>query len=452
MFRFVFACTLVLAGPAACLEAQTKARPNIVVFVFDDHGYHDSEPYGATDVRTPNLKRLADAGCRFTHAFVASPSCAPSRAAILTGLMPARNGAEANHAPPRDDVRKLPGFLRALGYRTAAFGKVAHYGQAGLYGFDTFDMKRFDAARIREFLATHDKKQPLCLFAGTHDPHVPWPEKTDYRPDAVKVPATHVDTAETRAFRGRYYAGVTRGDAWLGELYDLCREQLGPNTLFLYLSDHGAQWPFGKWNVYDAGIRIPLLAVWSGVIRPGTTSDAMISTVDLLPTFLELAGGSSPDGLDGKSFAKVLRGEASEHRDRIFATHTNDKDMNVYPCRCVRTRDWHYIRNLHPEWSHTTHIDMAKPQDGLGYWQSWETRARTAAAAAAIVKRYHERPAEELYDLRSDPNETHNLAADPAQRERVAATRDELDRWMRAQGDTGKVFGTPRPLTGTAGK
>src|SRR4051794_26399652 len=182
----------LLAGTLApCARAGAEApmpRPNIVVFISDDHGYLDSEPYGATDVQTPNMKRFADAGCRFTHAFVASPSCAPSRAAILTGLMPARNGAEANHAPPRDDVRKLPGFLRGLGYRTAAFGKVSHYGQAGLYGFDTFDMKRYDAARIREFLASHHRKPPLCLFAGTHDPHVPWPEKTDYQPAELKVP------------------------------------------------------------------------------------------------------------------------------------------------------------------------------------------------------------------------------------------------------------------------
>src|SRR5262245_33604845 len=112
----------VLAPFAPPLAAQTS-KPNLVVFLPDDHGYLDSEPDGAADVRTPNLKKLAAAGCTFTGMFVASPSCAPSRAALLTGLMPARNGAEANHAKPRPAVKKLPAYLQALGYEVAAFGK-----------------------------------------------------------------------------------------------------------------------------------------------------------------------------------------------------------------------------------------------------------------------------------------------------------------------------------------
>src|SRR5262245_45662953 len=134
--RFLFAWLSVCALGATPAVADEKpkplAKPNLVVFLSDDHGYLDSSVYGAADVRTPNMARLAKAGVTFTHMFVASPSCAPSRAALLTGLMPARNGAEANHSKPRAEVKKLPAYLQALGYEVAAFGKVAHYGQAGL--------------------------------------------------------------------------------------------------------------------------------------------------------------------------------------------------------------------------------------------------------------------------------------------------------------------------------
>lgn len=435
---------------AACLltapGVNADTQPNLVVLLSDDHGQLDSEPYGARDVRTPNLKRFAAAGCTFTHAFTASPSCAPSRAALLTGLMPARNGAEANHTRPGNDIRKLPAYLKELGYETAAFGKVAHYKHAPLYGFDTADEGRYDAKAVGEFLARRDARKPLCLLVGTHDPHVPWPENDGYDPRALTLPPTHVDTPQTRAFRARYYTAVSRADAWFGDLYDLTRGKLGPNTLTLYLSDHGAQWPFGKWNLYDAGTRVPFIAVWPKVVQPGATSDALVSLIDVLPTLVDVAGGTPPKGLDGRSFAAVLRGEKKGHRDRLFATHTGDGDWNVYPCRSVRTRGFKYVRNLHPEYAHTTHIDRAKPQDGVGYWKSWEAAARTDPAAAAVVRRYRERPREELYDLSADPHELKNLAADPKHAERLAEFRTELDEWMKEQGDTGKVAGKPQPL------
>ena len=432
----------------ACADDPPPNRPNIVVLISDDHGYLDSTPYGATDVRTPNLQRFAGDGCRFTGMFVASPSCAPSRAALLTGLMPARNGAEANHSRPGPEIKRLPVSLKGLGYETAAFGKVAHYKQADLYGFDEVEQDRHDSDAVAEFLGRRDADRPLCLFVGTDDPHVPWPENDGYDPKSVTLPPTHVDTKATREYRTQYYAAVSRADAWLGAIYDLTRERLGPDTLFLYISDHGAQWPFAKWDLYDAGIRVPFLAVWPGVIEPGSTSDALLSAVDLTPTLIEVAGGTPPEGLDGRSFAAVLRGAKTDHRDRIFATTTNDGNMNVYPSRCVRTPEWKYILNLHPDWEHTSHIDRAKPRDGLGYWSTWVKRAETDPEAAALVKRYHERPPEELYDLTADPHELKNLAADPNEADRLREMRADLEGWMREQGDTGEVFGQPRPLDG----
>jgi arylsulfatase A-like enzyme len=439
--------------PAAGADTPRLARPNFVLFLADDHGYLDSTVYGATDVRTPNMQRLAREGMTFTHAFVASPSCAPSRAAILTSLMPARNGAEANHSYPRDGVRGLATHLKELNYEVVAFGKVAHVMKAAdskklteVFGFDGL-VPGQNLKNIEDFLAKRDPAKPLCLFVGTNDPHVPWPENSGYEPEKLKLPASQVDTPETRRQRAQYYTAVSRADERLGEVYALSRKHLKPEeTLFLYTSDHGAQWPFGKWNLYDAGIRVPLLAVWPGVIKPQSQSKALISSVDYLPTLLDLAGGKPPKEVDGRSFAPILRGKAETHREEIFATHSGDGDMNVYPCRCVRTRDFKYILNLHPEYIHSSHIDRALDRDGLKYWRTWEAAAQTDAKAARVVERYRQRPREELYDMNADPHELRNLAADPAMAERLAQMRQQVKEWMKTQGDRETVFGKPRLL------
>ena len=434
-------CSL-LGGVALAAE-----KPNLVVFLSDDHSRLDSSVYGATDIRTPNMQRLADAGLTFDRAFVASPSCAPSRAALLTGLMPARNKAEANHSKPLAELKKLPAYLKELGYEVAAFGKVSHYRHTVDYGFDHFAHDTFHDAKAipaaLEWLSNRTSTRPLCLFVGSNWPHVPWPETSEgYQAAEVTVPATHVVTPKGRQARSRYYAAVTRMDTELGQVYDAARQKLGENTIFMHSSDHGAQWPFAKWNCYDAGIRTPLIVAWPGKIKPGTRTDAMVSWIDILPTLVELAGGATPEAIDGRSFAAVLRGEQEEHRKRIFTTHSGDGNMNVYPTRSLRTSDWKYIVNLHPEFYFTTHVDRAAK--GEGYWQSWAERAKKTPAAAAKVKRYHERPREELYNLVADPHEQHNLAADPAHAERLAAMRQEVQQWMREQGDTGAVFGKPR--------
>jgi uncharacterized sulfatase len=437
-----FAAMTMLAGAGAA--AAPGSRPHLVVILSDDHSLLDSTVYGATDVRTPNMARLAAAGLTFDRAFVASPSCAPSRAALLTGLMPARNGAEINHSKPRAELKKLPAFLQALGYEVVAFGKVSHYQHTADYGFDHFAHDKFhEHAAIPaavEWLRARRSSRPLCLLVGSNWPHVPWPEQgAGYDPAMLRLPAGHVDTAETRAMRAKYYAAVERMDADLGTIYDAARSVLGEDTFFLHSSDHGAQWPFAKWNCYEAGIRTPLIAVWPGRIAAGRRTDAMVSWIDFLPTLVEVAGGPAPAGIDGRSFVPVLRGETSRHRDRIFTTHSSDGKMNRYPIRSVRTAEWKYLRNLLPDARFTTHIDLGKPVDGAGYFASWVEAGRTSPAAAAAVARYHVRPAEELYDLRRDPHEQHNLAADPRHAAQLASLRAEVDAWMAAQGDTGRL-------------
>lgn len=443
---------LAVLGLAQALHAAAPARPNLVIFLTDDHTLRDSTVYGAKDVRTPNMMRLAQAGLTFDRAFVASPTCAPSRGALLTGLMPVRNGAEPNHAKPRAEIKKLPAYLKELGYEVVSFGKVSHYGHTGDYGFDHWAHDKYheDVAIPNglKWLRERKSTKPLCLFLGTNWPHVPWPADGEgHDPAQVNLPPTAIETQKTREVRARYYAAVARMDTELGEAYETAYKVLGENTFFMTTSDNGAQWPFGKWSCYDAGIRTPLIAVWPGRIAKGVRTDAMVSWIDILPTLVDLGGGAAPQGIDGRSFAGVLLGKTQAHRDRIYTTHSGDGRMNVYPTRSVRTERWKYIRNLYPEFYYSTHVDLVQEGNGPGYFGSWLEKAKTDPAAAALLKRYHEHPAEELYDLAADPFELNNLAGDPKCAAQLAAMREDVTSWMKANGDEGRVYGAPRLLS-----
>ena len=314
------------AGPLASRAAQTgnkSSRPNFIVYMSDDHGMLFSEPYGATNIHTPNLTRLAADGMKFTHAFNASPSCGPSRTSMLTALWPARHGAEPNHKPPKPEVVGLPAVLKSLGYEVAIFGKVAHSDFAKYYNADLVvgpNVGCTDTDSVEKFLAGRDSSRPLCLFFGSHYPHVPWVKNEGYDPARVKLPPTLVDTPETRRQCTEYYSSVSRTDALVGKFRALVQKHVPGDSLFIYTTDHGAQWPFSKWDLYDAGTRLPFIAVWPGKLKPATTSDAIVCLPDLLPTFIDLAGGRVPEGLDGKSFAGILHGHATNtHRtDRRF--------------------------------------------------------------------------------------------------------------------------------------
>lgn len=435
--------------PLLFAGAADAAPPHLVIFLADDLGVLDTTVYGSQDVRTPNLERLAAMGMTFDRAFVASPACAPSRAALLTGLMPARNGAEANHTYPKPGVPFLTAALGRMGYEIASFGKTAHGENKPAYGFDFYSKPRVNLAdRVAEYFAERRPGAPLCLMVGDRRPHVPWTERNIYDADAVGLPPYFIDTPETREHRARYFSDITGLDAELGRIMDTAREKLGENVIYLFSSDHGGQWPFGKWNLYEAGIRVPLIAAWPGKIEPGARTQAMVSWVDILPTLIDLAGGEAPADADGRSFAGVLTGRNKKHRAEIFTTHSGDGAYNVYPIRSIRTARFKYIRNLLPGHYHTNHSDILRKPGAGGYWHSWDKAAETDPAAAAIVRRYYVRPAEELYDLQADPLEQNNLAAHADHEDRLRDLRGRLDRWMERQGDSRTVFREPYPVGG----
>ena len=228
------------------------------------------------------------------------------------------------------------------------------------------------------------------------------------------------------------------------------KSSLATISFSLFTSDHGGQWPRGKWNLYDAGTRVPLIAVWPGHIAAGSRSDAMVSWVDIIPTLIDLAGGKVPASIDGWSFADVLRGKTNSHRDRIFTTHTGDGKMNVFPMRSVRSARMKYIHNLCPDAYHTNHSDRHR-KDGAGaYWDSWDAAAKSDSRAAEIIRRYYTRSEFELFDLENDPLELNNLADSPQYHSKLKSLRAELDAWTKSQGDNllphTDPYSTSKPL------
>jgi len=422
-------------------------KPNIVVFISDDLGRLDTSIHGSKDARTPTMERLAAEGMTFDDAYVASPSCCPSRFSLLTGLMPARHGAHPNHSEVKPGTKFLPPILKKMGYHIASFGKIAH-GNKKFEGLDFNEPKRTDMwVEVEKYFKNNKIEGPICLLVGDRRPHVEWTQEMNFDPKKITLPPFFLDTLETREHWARYLTDIEGMDQEMSRVLRFAEKKFGDNFIFLFTSDHGGQWPFGKWNLYDYGTRVPLQVRWPGKIKANARASAMVSWVDILPTLIDLAGGDVPGSIDGKSFAPVLLGKSKTHRDMIFTTNTGDKEMNIFPIRSVRKEKYKYIHNLRPDAYHTNHSDRLR-SDGRGaYWHSWYAAAETDPKAAAIVKRYHTRPEFELFDLSKDPHELSNLADNRMYRDKLLDLKVELKKWTTAQGDDLQPHQEPYPTS-----
>lgn len=430
---------------------ESAPPPNIAFIIADDLGVEDSGFMANPDVRTPALDVLAARSTVFERLYVASPSCAPSRGAMLSGLMPYRNGAEPNHTYVRDDVRQLPHYMRDLGYEIAAIGKITH-GADERAGFDYHDrdisLEKIEI--VSDYLGQRKSDKPLLLMVGIKDPHVPWPNKpfAHYEPKSLTVPAKLIDTPDTRLELARYYTDVERMDQQVAATLEAVEAHLGPETIIFFTSDHGAQLPYGKWNNYESGVRVPLLVSWSGVAEAGRRSRALISFVDILPTLVEIAGGTPPDSgygsnqIDGRSFLSLIKGESDRHRDYVFSTNSSAAH-HTYPLRSVCNDRFRYIRNVYPELNFTCQTDHNPKAQSHNLWTSWVESGHSDPEMARKVRGYHQRPAEELFDLQTDPNEQRNLAGDPNYAQTLRKLRAITDNWIRLSGDTLEMHGEP---------
>ncbi len=436
---------------AAVGRAAPARKPNILIVIGDDMTWHDCEPYGSPDVKTPHMARLAREGMRFDHMFTATAMCAPTRQQLYTGLFPVRNGAYPNHSGVYPGTRSLPHHLKALGYRVGLIGKT-HFKPRECYPFEILRGGKGGASNttaIAEFV-NRDKSQPYCLVVCSNEPHKPWNRGDTSAYDAAKltVPPYLADTPVTRQEMAKYFAEITFLDGQLGACMKIVDDSgRRDDTIVAFTSEQGSQFPFGKWTCYDAGLRTAFLVRWPARVKPGSVAKAMVQYVDVVPTLIEAAGGDPakvdtgrPDargsrGFDGRSFLGVLLGRTDEHRDLVYGCHTTRGIINgsaCYPIRSVRSATHKYIRNLTPDATFTNIICPSGRDNAVV--DSW---AEAGGAAAARARAYQHRPGEELYDLTKDPWELHNIAADPACAEVKAALSKSLDAWMAQQGDEG---------------
>lgn len=453
---------LALVASLLCLTpARAAPPPNFLVILADDCTYSDLPVYGGKNARTPNLDSLAAQGLAFEHAYLSSAMCQPCRAELYSGQYPMRNGCAWNHSASRPGTRSLPHFLAPLGYRVGLAGKVHVQPKAAfpfehVGGFDpsctSNPTKPHDLAALREFLA-RDPNQPFCLVVALVEPHIPWVmgDPSKYPPKRLQLPPHIADTPKSRQDFASYLAEITYMDGQVGEILAALRaagkEQ---DTVVLFSSEQGAQFPGCKWTAWNAGLHTALIARWPGKIPAGQRTKALVQYADVAPTLVDLAGGKPADpanGFDGASFAAVLTGGKQTHRRHVYATHNNVPEGPPYPIRAVSDGEWRYIRNLTPgEIYIEKHVMGLQGGGGLNnpYWPTWVGTASDNPDTYRLVKRYLVRPAEELYHTAADPAEMNNLAADPAHAAIKAALAAELDRWLATQGDPGIPQDTPQ--------
>jgi arylsulfatase A-like enzyme len=410
---------------SSAFAAGPSTRPNIVFLIGDDLSASSLGCYGGSK-RTPHLDKLAAEGLRFDRAFVASPQCSPSRSAILTGRWPHQTNTSRLHVPLRPEFPTLIDHLESAGYHTGGF-KKHHLGPAVRDKFDFYSNDKNWAA----FFDRRPKDKPFFLWVGFTDPHrdyQPGAATPPHEPGDVTAPAFLPSVPEVHADLALYHDAVTRMDADAGDVLALLdKHGLRDNTLVVFFADNGMPFPGAKGTLYDPGIRTPLLARWpAGKVAVGGTSEALVSLVDLFPTVLAAAGVEVPAAAEGVDLMPLLSGPSQRVRNQIFGER-NWHD-NFDPMRCVRTERFKLIYRCRPEVAYRPITDLARSPT----WRAIVALNEAGKLDAAMRRQFFEqpRPTLELFDLAEDPNETRNVADDPAHAATLRDLRERLSKWM----------------------
>jgi N-sulfoglucosamine sulfohydrolase len=442
-------------SPAAVQADEEKtSRPNFVVFITDDESALERRAYGWSDLPTPNFERVARDGVLFKHAYCSAPSCAPARAALLTGrnFWELEQGAFIQAFLPKK-FPVLPDLLAAAGYRTGYTGKaVGPYSPratAERFGAkmgvapnmepagrrynqieheepeDDGDVIDY-VANFRAFLEEDKDGQPFWFWAGLIDPHSPWDpdnprkleEKYGIALDAVPLPGFMPDDPRWRTRRASWLYELLRADETLGRLLALLEEKgLLENTVLIVTSDNGSWYgTHGKAGAYEWGVHVPMAVQWPARVKGGRTVTDFVGFPDLAPTMLEAAGVAVPPTMSGRSLLPILLSEKSGRvdADRSFMVTGLEWHGELEPgmraSRTIRDDRYAYIVNYgqHPDHP-SVKLDAWR---GSGQW-----------------------PAEELYDLVDDPWQLQNLAGDPAHTAARKRLQKQLTGYQRQTGD-----------------
>ncbi len=419
-------------GPNSSIFGKPGKSPNILFAIADDWSWPYAGIAGDKVVKTPTFDRVARQGGMFTNAFVTAPSCTPSRGSILTGQWHWRLEQGANlygTLPAKFDV--YPDLLEKAGYHVGFTRKGWGPGRVNPSG-----RKRNPAGpryeNFTQFLKARPEAAPFCFWFGSNDPHrnYKWQSgvNSGMKLENVVVPPCLPDSEKVRTDICDYFWEVQRFDREVGELLKILEEKGELDSTFVVITgDNGMPFPRCKSNLYDLGTHVPLAVRWGRKIRPGRVVDDFISLTDLAPTFLELAGLKPPKEMTGRSFLDILTsrraGRVDPKRDKVFTGKERHawvrKNGLGYPMRAVRTYDFLYIRNFKPHrWAAGDppsygDIDYGDPNN-LTPTKEYMMKHRTDPKVGTLFHLgFEKRPAEELYDLRKDPGQLHNLADTP---------------------------------------
>lgn len=422
----------LLAGPLVGL-AQTK--PNFVFIIADDVSFNDIGCYGNKVVKTPNIDRLAAEGLRFTNAFLTASSCSPSRCSIISGKYPHCNGAAELHTPLPPNEIPFPLLLREKGYYTAQAGKW-HMGPSAYRAFDLYtDGKKYNNGDGGEnnwvkFLKERPKEKPFFFWLASHDAHRPWGADTfkiTHDPSKVIIPPYFDDTPETRQDIASYYNEIGRFDYYIGKVREELEKQgVLENTVIIVTADNGRPFPRCKTRVYDSGMQTPFVVFWpKGIKDKGAHPEGLVSSLDIAPTILELAGVDSPKEYQGKSFTPMLKNPGAEIRKNVFSEH-NWHDYQAHE-RMIRTKDYLYLVNALPNLTNCGPADSKTSPTQAALNHLRDMGKLTPAQADVFVI---PRPREELYDVTNDPEQLLNLVSVPKYRKKLEEMRALLLKWQ----------------------
>lgn len=433
------------------------ANPRSVLLLIADDWSPIAGCFGSPVIRTPHVDALARRATRFTNAFCTSPSCAASRANLLTGHYSHTHGQYGHSHGIHNfhtgaHMPSIPKSLGEAGYATGIIGKM-HVQPETVYPW-THDLQAVEgssrspkgmADRAREFFADIGDR-PFYLHMGFSDPHRDFGngsayadyEEVTYDAGEVPVPDFLPDHPDVRAEMAEYYQSITRMDAGFGRAIRALEEAgRAEDTMIVVMSDHGMPFPGAKASSFDSGHRCPLL-----IARPSASeveSDALVNWSHIAPTVYDWCGVKAPEGLPERSVLPILDDAHPEGWDEVFFSHTFHEVTNYYPYRVLHGRKYKYVKNLYPE------LTTPLPSD---LWRSptWSAiEGESLPMGKRSTEKFLHQDSEALFNVDTDPMETTNLIDDPTlqdvaheMRERVKAFRLETkDPWVLASQQAG---------------
>ena len=437
------------------LFAQQTAQPsppNIVWIVCEDLSPQHLESYGGTGGKTPFLNALAAESVQYNQLFATAGVCAPSRAALITGAYQtsigamhmrtlAASSAALDAYPPGfkgystllpEGMKTYPELLRSAGYYTSNNSKEDYQFESPVTMWDESGAKAHYRNRP-------DSTQPffsIFNFTITHESQV-WVRENEellVRPEEVNVPPVYPDDSLTRRVLARFITNAMRMDKQVGEVVAQLKEDgLYENTIIFFFSDHGDGMPYFKRELYDRGLRAPLF-IKAPFLKAGSQSNELISFVDFAPTLLSLAGVPIPESIQGQAFL----GQQKSATPRKYSFAARDRMDSEYDrVRAVTDGEFKYIRNYMPEKPNYQNIQYRLQNPLMIHLLELNSKGLLNANQARWFA--PTKPAEELYDTKTDPWEFKNLIGNPLYEEKLRELRNAHENWVITYGDLGAL-------------